>query len=268
MRSHQGLDPMKGLTVKRVIAAGQSQSADKLYGYVTQWQDQANVIDGFLIHGNGTVRKTFPAPLSVPVLNLLSDREAEPEEPTDGPELPAVGGRRHGALGLLHRPPVGVRQRARGSPASPPWTAPATPRSSTRPATTGRSSTRELAACVVAGADHADALRHQRRPAPARPLGPDRQAPGAHAALRVRRRRAGQGRARQPARRHPDATDRGAGGDATRARCASSAASPSRSATPRSRGSTRASTPTSGSWRRRPTGRYAAAGCSRRTRAT
>ena len=82
MRAHQGLDPMQGLTVERVLAAGQSQSADKLYGYVTQWQAQAQVIDGFLIHGNGTVKKTFPAPLDVPVLNLLSDREADPEKPT------------------------------------------------------------------------------------------------------------------------------------------------------------------------------------------
>lgn len=82
MRSHRGLDPMKGLTVKRVLAAGQSQSADKLYDYVTRWQRRAGVIDGFLIHGNGTVKKTFPAPLDVPVLNLLADREAEPGRPT------------------------------------------------------------------------------------------------------------------------------------------------------------------------------------------
>ena len=82
LKSHQGLDPMKGLRVKRVIAAGQSQSADKLYDYVTQWQDAADVIDGFLIHGNGTVKKTFPHKLHVPVLNLLSDREAEPDKPT------------------------------------------------------------------------------------------------------------------------------------------------------------------------------------------
>jgi hypothetical protein len=73
---------MAGLTVKRVLAAGQSQSADKLYDYVTQWQEQAQVIDGFLVHGNGTVKKTFPAPLDVPVLNLLADREADPEPPT------------------------------------------------------------------------------------------------------------------------------------------------------------------------------------------
>src|SRR4029079_2711372 len=75
--------PMSGLKVQRVIAAGQSQSADKLYDYVVNNQDDANVIDGFLIHGNGTVKKTFPKPLTVPVLNLLSDREADPAPPTN-----------------------------------------------------------------------------------------------------------------------------------------------------------------------------------------
>ena len=82
LRTHAGLDPMKGLKVKRVIAAGQSQSANKLYDYVVNNQASADVIDGFLIHGNGTVKKTFPVALPVPVLNLLSDREATLEQPT------------------------------------------------------------------------------------------------------------------------------------------------------------------------------------------
>jgi hypothetical protein len=82
VRTHAGLDPLRGLKVRRVIAAGQSQSADKLYDYVVNNQAQAGVIDGFLIHGNGTVKKTFPGPLPVPVLNLLSDREGEPAPPT------------------------------------------------------------------------------------------------------------------------------------------------------------------------------------------
>jgi hypothetical protein len=85
VRTHAGLDPMRGLEVRRVIAAGQSQSADKLYDYVVHNQASADVIDGFLIHGNGTVKKTFPAALPVPVLNLLSDREGEPAAPTDDP---------------------------------------------------------------------------------------------------------------------------------------------------------------------------------------
>ena len=86
VRDHPSeLDPMKGLRIRRVIAAGQSQSADKLYDYVVHNQDSAGLIDGFLIHGNGTVKKTFPKPLTVPVFNLLSDREADPAPPTDDP---------------------------------------------------------------------------------------------------------------------------------------------------------------------------------------
>src|SRR3954462_8427741 len=86
MRSHpSGLDPMSGLKVQRVIAAGQSQSADKLYDYVVNTQAAAHVIDGFFIHGNGTVKKTFPKPRTGPVRNRLADREADPAPPTNEP---------------------------------------------------------------------------------------------------------------------------------------------------------------------------------------
>ena len=141
MKAHQGLDPMKGLKVKRVIAAGQSQSADKLYDYVTQWQATADVIDGFLIHGNGTVKKTFPAKLTVPVLNLLSDREAEPEKPTKDKNyrLWEVSGTGHSGYFIGVQQVQGSSQRVAGLP---PVTGPATPRSWTTPATTARSSTR------------------------------------------------------------------------------------------------------------------------------
>ncbi|MAS55169.1 MAG: hypothetical protein CMJ44_11195 [Pimelobacter sp.] len=76
----RGLDPMPGLRVRRVLAAGQSQSASRLYAYVNENQAEASAIDGFLIHGGG--EKTFEAPLDVPVLHLLSDREADPSPPT------------------------------------------------------------------------------------------------------------------------------------------------------------------------------------------
>jgi hypothetical protein len=79
MRSPTGADPMAGLHVDRVLAAGQSQSADYLYTYVTKVQPQANVIDGFLIHGGGS--KTYATPPTVPVLNLFSDEEASPADP-------------------------------------------------------------------------------------------------------------------------------------------------------------------------------------------
>lgn len=77
-----GPDPLAGLRVRRVLAAGQSQSASRLHGYVSTRQG-AGVIDGFLIHGGGA--KTFPEPLEVPVLHLLSDREGTPSAPTDDP---------------------------------------------------------------------------------------------------------------------------------------------------------------------------------------
>lgn len=76
----EGRDPMPGLRVKRVIAAGQSQSASRLYAYVNDHQADAAAIDGFLIHGGGG--KTFDAPLDVPVLHLLADREADPSPPS------------------------------------------------------------------------------------------------------------------------------------------------------------------------------------------
>jgi hypothetical protein len=76
----RGLDPMPGLRVEQVIAAGQSQSASRLYDYVNDDQADAAAIDGFLIHGGG--EKVFDAPLTVPVLHLLADREADPSPPT------------------------------------------------------------------------------------------------------------------------------------------------------------------------------------------
>ncbi len=78
-RSPAGVDPMDGLPVERILAAGQSQSASRLYDYVTEAQTDAGVIDGFLIHGGGS--KLFDVPPAAPVLHLLSDAEASPEAP-------------------------------------------------------------------------------------------------------------------------------------------------------------------------------------------
>ena len=78
-RSPSGVDPMDGLDAVRIIAAGQSQSASRLYDYVTKAQADAGVIDGFLIHGGGS--KIYETPPAAPVLHLLSDAEASPQEP-------------------------------------------------------------------------------------------------------------------------------------------------------------------------------------------
>jgi hypothetical protein len=81
MRAPTGtVDPTGGLAVKHVLAAGQSQSASKLDMYVRNVQPTAGVIDGFLIHGGGG--KTWNPPPTVPVLHLLSDREAATDSPS------------------------------------------------------------------------------------------------------------------------------------------------------------------------------------------
>jgi len=79
----KGPDPMGGMRPKAIIAAGQSQSASKLYSYVSSTAAKARVIDGFLIHGGGA--KTFPKPLTAKVIHLLSDREAAPAAPSRDP---------------------------------------------------------------------------------------------------------------------------------------------------------------------------------------
>lgn len=84
MRAPDGADPLGPLTVRRVLASGQSQSANRLYDYVSSGQAaRDDVIDGFLIHGGG--EKTFDTPLTTPVLHLLSDLEADPAPPGDDP---------------------------------------------------------------------------------------------------------------------------------------------------------------------------------------
>lgn len=79
LRDPGGVDPLGGLRVKRLIAAGQSQSASRLYSYVTTEQPRAGIIDAFLIHGGGD--KQYSQPPAAPVLHLLSDAEASPADP-------------------------------------------------------------------------------------------------------------------------------------------------------------------------------------------
>jgi hypothetical protein len=84
MRASESIDPLGPLTARRVIASGQSQSANRLYDYVSSGQAaRDDVVDGFLIHGGG--EKTFEVPLATPVLHLLSDLEADPSPPSDDP---------------------------------------------------------------------------------------------------------------------------------------------------------------------------------------
>jgi hypothetical protein len=87
------LDPRGGLEVERVLAAGQSQSANRLSGYLRTWlpahPEAVGVLDGFLVHGNVPGVKDFAGDAPVPVLHLLSDYEAV----DDGVDPAAVGPR-------------------------------------------------------------------------------------------------------------------------------------------------------------------------------
>jgi len=106
-RSPGAVDPMAGLGVERIIAAGQSQSASRLYGYVTEAQAEAGIIDGFLIHGGGS--KTYETPPAAPVLHLLSDAEASPSEPntTTNYRLWEVAGAAHSDFYIGYHQVVG-----------------------------------------------------------------------------------------------------------------------------------------------------------------
>lgn len=83
MKAPVGADPMAGLRVEKVIAMGQSQSANRLSAYVRRVHPDARIIDGFLIHSStgGLADKTFEAAPLDPVLHLLTDYEATPGEP-------------------------------------------------------------------------------------------------------------------------------------------------------------------------------------------
>ena len=79
IRNPSGIDPMGGLVVQRVIAAGQSQSAGRLGDYVAEGFADNLVIDGFLIHSMVTGRIFDESP-PVPVILLQSDFEAAPPD--------------------------------------------------------------------------------------------------------------------------------------------------------------------------------------------
>lgn len=53
VRRPDGLDPLEGLEVTRVVAVGQSQSASALATYVNAVHPEAGIYDGFLVHGRG-----------------------------------------------------------------------------------------------------------------------------------------------------------------------------------------------------------------------
>jgi hypothetical protein len=120
VRAPAGVDPMGGLDVQRVIAAGQSQSGTRLRSYIIQEQPRAGVIDGFLVHGDYPANKTFPE-LSVPVIQLLADSEASTAAPTQTANyrLWEVAGAAHSDLWIGSAQVFGQGPRVAGAPKRP-----------------------------------------------------------------------------------------------------------------------------------------------------
>ena len=53
LRHPQGLDPLGGLRVQKILATGRSQSAFRLVTYINAVHPMAHVFDGFLVHSRG-----------------------------------------------------------------------------------------------------------------------------------------------------------------------------------------------------------------------
>ena len=77
------VNPLGDLTADVIIAAGQSQGAGRLSGYVQSTQAATGIIDGFLIQALGT--KQYPDNPTAPVLHVLGDLEGSPDDPTPWP---------------------------------------------------------------------------------------------------------------------------------------------------------------------------------------
>ena len=80
VRAPSGTDPMAGLPVEVVIAAGQSQGGSRLSDYVATTATRHGPVDAVLQQAGGT--KTYAQAPPVPVIHLLGDREGTPAPPT------------------------------------------------------------------------------------------------------------------------------------------------------------------------------------------
>ncbi|MBW3663675.1 MAG: hypothetical protein KY469_11300 [Actinobacteria bacterium] len=105
------VDPLRGLQAEVILAAGQSQSANRLTDYVQTRQQAAGIIDGFLIQAEGD--KVYPANPDVPVIHVLGEREGDPEEPTEWPNyvLWEVAGAAHADSWIGRQQTEGQRDR-------------------------------------------------------------------------------------------------------------------------------------------------------------
>ena len=110
--------PMGRLKVRRVVAAGQSQSAGRLAGIVRAHPDGAGVIDGFLVHG-GLAGLDYEPRLEVPVMQLNSDWAESTGEADDDPlyRLWDVAGSAHAGRFIGYQQVFGSGPRVAGLPA-------------------------------------------------------------------------------------------------------------------------------------------------------
>ena len=79
LKHPQIVDPLGGLPVQRVLAAGHSQSASRLFTYVNTVHPHARLIDGFYLDAGGS--KTWPAPPPVPVIQVFEEFGFSPTAP-------------------------------------------------------------------------------------------------------------------------------------------------------------------------------------------
>jgi hypothetical protein len=122
------LDPMGPLgvgRVRRVLAAGQSQSGIRLHDYLESWlpnhPSAVGIIDGVLVHGDVGQPKTFTHPLPVPVIKLLSDFEAvddgvDPADLDPNLRLWEVAGSAHADHWIGYQSVFGMGPRLAGGP--------------------------------------------------------------------------------------------------------------------------------------------------------
>lgn len=82
-RAPAAVDPLGGLPVEVLIAAGQSQGGSRLSDYIATTAADHGVVDAVLQQAGGS--KTYAQAPSLPVIHLLGDREATPAEPTPWP---------------------------------------------------------------------------------------------------------------------------------------------------------------------------------------
>ncbi len=108
IRQPSGTNPLSGLRVKRVIAAGESQSAFRMVTYIDAVHPLAGVYQGFLVHSRGgggplgAALSESPQPVvAVPLPTFIRERHrragadrGDRDRPDASPVLPRAPGRR------------------------------------------------------------------------------------------------------------------------------------------------------------------------------